>query len=226
MGILLLPNLPNLVNPKVQKAQPKRKFSPKMFQSLKNFALIVILFLSLISGSFAQVPVTPGFYFAKEYSKEQSLYKAKDFVMEQVLGTSTKLVRFKIDPLAAASSGELTSLVYSCEEKNTTGLVLGFFGDYWNETGVVYQGYAFKNLKESEAVELLNLLKNVFEQESKYLNSDKDNNNVYFEFQDMTFLVYNSDGLRMRVFWKGFDSEWESTAFERTKRRFEKKTGN
>lgn len=193
---------------------------------MKTLALISLLFLSLIPDLFAQVSENTGIYFAKEYSKEQSLYKAKDFVMDQVLGTSTELVRFKIDPLAAASSGELTSLVYSCEEKNTTGLVLGFFGDYWNEAGVVYQSYAFKNLTEAEAIELLNLLKKVYGEESKYLNADKDNNNLFFEYQDLTFLVYNSDGLRMRVFWKGFDSEWESTAFERTKKRFEKKTAN
>ncbi|NVJ46480.1 MAG: hypothetical protein HWE07_05105 [Cytophagia bacterium] len=189
---------------------------------------IFSIFLFFISASsiFAQVPQSAGFYLAKEYNKEQALYKAKKFVMEDILGTSTELTRFKIDPLASASSGELTSLVYQSDEKNKTGLILGFYGDYWNDAGVVYTGYAFKNLNEQEAIELLNLLERVYEQESKYLNSDNDNNNVFIDFQDMTFLFYKSSGFRMRVFWNGFDSDWESVAFERTKRRFEKKTGN
>jgi hypothetical protein len=37
-------------------------------------------------------------------------------------------VRFSIDSLAATESGELPSLVHDCEEKDVSGLVLGFFG--------------------------------------------------------------------------------------------------
>lgn len=193
---------------------------------MRRASILLFLTILLLSTSFAQSPISKGFYFAKEYSKDEALYKAKDFVMDEILGESEGLVRFKIDPLAAASSGELTSLVYNCDGKNKTGLVLGFFGNYVNETGLPFQGYGFKNLDETDALNLLILIKEVYEKELFFINADKDNNNVYFRFQDLTFLVYNRDGLRMRVFWNGFDSEWESTAFERTKRRFEKKTGN
>ena len=81
-------------------------------------------------------------YRNKEYSKSVALYKAKEFVMMEVIGVEEKKqVKFDIDPLAAATSGELTSLTYSCDEKNLKGFVLGFYGNYWNEAGVLYKGY-------------------------------------------------------------------------------------
>ena len=89
---------------------------------------LLVLFIIGISNTYSQVPATYGIYFAKEYSKEIALYKAKDFVMHEVIGAGAEPVKFKIDPLAAASSGELTSLVYRCDEKAKAGLVLGFYG--------------------------------------------------------------------------------------------------
>ena len=64
--------------------------------------------------------------YAKEYSKELSLYKAKSYVISDILGNSNKVVKFEIDPLAATATGELTSLVYNCYELNKEGLILGF----------------------------------------------------------------------------------------------------
>ena len=186
---------------------------------------IRILFLSLLIStiSLAQVSVSTGLYFAKEFSKDQALYKAKDYVMQNIIGIEKKLIKFDIDPLAATSSGELTSLVYGCDEKNLSGLVLGFYGNRWNSSGVTYQAYAFKNLPENKALEILSKLDKYIEDESKYLSADSDNNNMFFQYDDMTFLIYRDGSVKIRVFWNGFDSEWESTAFGRTKRRFERK---
>ena len=125
--------------------------------------------------------------------------------------------------MAAASSGELSSLVYGCDEKNLSGLVLGFYGNRWNDAGVVYQAYAFKNLPKDKALEILSKIDKYIDDESKYLSADTDNNNMYFQYDDMTFLIYRDGSVKIRVFWNGFDSEWESTAFGRTKRRFERK---
>ncbi|OAD42377.1 hypothetical protein [Polaribacter atrinae] len=183
--------------------------------------LIVSLLISSIS--FSQISESTGLYFAKEFSKDQALYKAKDYVMTEVIGVENALIKFDIDPLAAASSGELTSLVYGCEEKNLSGLVLGFYGSRWNKAGVVYQAYAFKNLPENKALEILSKLDSYIDNESKYLSADSDNNNMFFKYDDMTFLIYRDGSVKIRVFWNGFDSEWESTAFGRTKRRFERK---
>ena len=84
-------------------------------------------------SSFSQISTaSSGSFWAKEYSKEIALYKAKTFVLNDVLGISKDIVQFYIDPLAAASSGELTTLVYRCEAKNKEGLILGFYGNRWN----------------------------------------------------------------------------------------------
>jgi hypothetical protein len=184
--------------------------------------LIASFFISTIS--FSQISESTGLYFAKEFSKDQALYKAKEYVMTQVIGVEGEnLIKFEIDPLASASSGELTSLVYKCEVKNLSGLVLGFYGDRWNEAGVTYQAYAFKNLPENKALEILAKLDNYINDESKYLSADSDVKNMFFQYDDITFLIYYDGSTKIRVFWNGFDSEWESTAFGRTKRRFERK---
>ena len=45
-------------------------------------------------------------------------------------------------------------------------------------------------------------------------------NNIYFTFEDLTFVVYKYLSTpKIRVFWKEFDSEWEMIAYKRTKRR-------
>ena len=82
-------------------------------------------------------------YQAKEYSKEETLYKAKKFVFTEIIGSTNEVVEFEAVPLAAANSGELTTLLFKCETKQKEGLVLGFYGSYWNPSGVVYQGYDF-----------------------------------------------------------------------------------
>lgn len=184
---------------------------------------LFLLALIVASNLNAQYSTTSGLYFAKEFSKDVALYKAKDYVMNQLLGVDENLIKFDIDPLAAASSGELTSLVYNCEQKNTNGLVLGFYGDRWNESGVSFQAYAFKNLEKERAFELFETLERHFDNETKYINTNSDNNNMYFKFDDLTFLIYRDGGKKIRVFWEGFDSEWEFSAYNRTRRRFERR---
>jgi hypothetical protein len=167
----------------------------------------------------AQVPVSSGALLAKEFSKEIALYKAKAFVCQNVIGNTTDIVEFQIDPLAAASSGELTSLVYKCPEKGKEGLVLGFYGDYWNNAGVVYKGFNFKDLPKDKALPLLEKIEKAIKDKTKYLDSDNDNDNIYFQSDDVSFLITNKGGIKIRVFWNQFDSEWDMTAFKRTKSR-------
>lgn len=188
---------------------------------MKLRLLFTFLFLSSITHS--QVSGYSGIYFAKEFSKEQALYKAKEFVMSNLVEVSSTPTRFEIDPLAAANTGELTSLMYTCDDQNLSGLVLGFFGNRWNENGVNYQAYAFKNLTKEDAFEILSKLERLMNEHSKYLGSDSDTNNLSFKYDDMTFLIYRDVGTKIRVFWNGFDAEWESTALNRTRRRFERR---
>ena len=127
-------------------------------------------------------------------------------------------------PLAAASSGDLTTLLYKCESKKKEGLILGFYGNYVNPSGVPYLGYAFKNLEKTQAIEFLNKIQQAIIDHKNFLNSDKDNNNIYFRYDDIDVLIWTSSpDYSIRLFWNGFDSHWERVAFDRSKRRFEKK---
>ncbi|RXR23049.1 hypothetical protein [Flavobacterium stagni] len=185
----------------------------------------ILAILSSLSFCFSQVKVNSNnIWTAKEFSKEISLFKSKEFLFKNVLGTSDQIVPFEVIPLAAASSGELTTLLYKCESKQKEGLILGFYGDYWNEAGVLYQGYSFKNLEKEKAIEFLNKIVSAIEENKKFLNENSDNNNICFKFDDMDILIWtNAGNFSIRIFWQGFDSTWEKTAFERSKRRFEKR---
>ena len=187
--------------------------------------ITILSILSSLTFCFSQVKVNSNnVWTAKEFSKEISLFKSKEFLFKNVLGSTEQIVPFEVTPLAAASSGELTTLLYKCEAKQKEGLILGFYGDYWNEAGVLYQGYSFKNLEKEKAIEFLNKIVTSIEENKKFLNENGDNNNIYFKYDDMDVLIWTNMGsYTIRIFWQGFDSTWEKTAFERSKRRFEKK---
>lgn len=195
-------------------------------KSQKMKIKISIVFILLISNLlFSQIKTTDNnVWVAKEYSKDVALYNSKNFLFKNVLGSSTEIVQFEIIPLAAASSGELTTLLYKCEKKEKEGLVLGFYGNYWNDSGVLYQGYAFKNFEKDNAIEFLNKIQTAIEENKKFINDEADNNNIFFKYDDIDVLIWSSSqNYTIRLFWNGFDSSWEKTAFDRSKRRFEKK---
>lgn len=187
--------------------------------------LSIVLVIAIINLVNSQVRMNSNnIWTAKEFSKEISLFNSKNFLFKTVLGSTTEVVQFEVIPLAAASSGELTTLLYKCDQKQKEGLILGFFGDYWNEAGVLYQGYSFKNLEKEKAIEFLNKIESAIDAKSKFLKENSDNNNIYFKYDDMDVLIWTNAGVfTIRIFWEGFDSTWEKTAFERSKRRFEKK---
>lgn len=187
--------------------------------------LSILILLTISNLIYSQVKVNSNnIWTAKEFSKEISLFKSKEFLFKNVLESTEKVTPFEVIPLAVASSGELTTLLYKCEAKQKEGLILGFYGDYWNESGVLYQGYSFKNLEKDKAIEFLNKIVTSIEENKKFLNDNSDNNNIFFKYEDMDVLIWTNAGTySIRIFWQGFDSTWEKTAFERSKRRFEKK---
>lgn len=188
--------------------------------------LLILLSSTLSIAGYSQVanPMPSTFYYsAKEFSKDIALFRAKDYVVNNVFTKSDDAVQFEMDPLAAASSGELTSLVYKSKKLNKEGLILGFYGSKWTESGNVYQAYAFKDLPSAKAVELLNKIEKVLKENSKYLNSDATSNNVYFSFDDLTCIISFEGQTNIRVFWNNFDATWDIVAFKRTKKRLLKK---
>lgn len=187
---------------------------------------ITLFFVNSYSASYSQIAVSPGFFFAKEYSKEQSLYLAKTFVMNNVIGLDKeKTIKFEIDPLAASNSGELTTLIYKCYEKEMGGIILGFYGTRWTATNGVYQQFAFKNLPKAKAEGFLNKIQEEIDLNHKYLFQNIENANIYFTYDDITILItYSGMSEKIRVYWGDFDSEWNEAAFLLTKKRYEKKS--
>lgn len=189
----------------------------------KSSVLMVLLF-SISANSQVKSSSLENVWIAKEYSKEAALWNSKDFLFNNVLKIGEYPLKFEVIPLAAASSGDLTTLIYKSEADGKEGLILGFYGNFWNDAGVLYLGYRFKNLEKEKAIEFLDKIQNAIDQHSKYMKSDSNNNNIVFKYDDLKVLIFDSPmGITTRIFWEGFDSTWEKTAFDRSKRRFEKK---
>ena len=182
---------------------------------LKFSIALIIIVNNLIYSQYVE---------SKIYSKEITLYKSKKYIFSEILKNKNEPTQFEIIPLAAASSGELTTLLYRSENEKKEGLVIAFYGDYWNDTGVLFQGYGFKNFEKEQAILFLNKIEISIEENKKFLNSNSDNNNISFRFDDIDVLIWTNNGtFEIRLFWKNFDSTWEKTAYERSKRRFERK---
>lgn len=188
-----------------------------------RWASMLVLLLGAAAPVFAQSLTDAVLILGEEkWEADRAMYLAKAYVM-QTLGVDGEPVRFEIDSLAATDSKELFSLVYECDQKDQRGLVLGFFGTRWTDTGTVYQTYKFRHFTATDATDLLNKIADVQESESDYLYEDRDQHNVYFSYDGLTLLIYGKgySGARIRVFWQGFDAEWTKDAFERTKKRLE-----
>lgn len=191
-----------------------------MHKTMKHLLLIILISIVFEKGH-SQVP---GYWYVKEFNKDVSLYKAKAFLFSEILVSTSNVTQFEVIPLAAASSGELTTLLYKCEELEKEGLLLSFYGNYWNEAGAVFQGFAFKNFDKDEAIEFLSKIQEAIDENVKFLKMSADENNIVFKYNDIDVLIwYSTYGYTIRLFWNGFDSLWERTAFDRSKRRFEKK---
>ncbi|MDB9913502.1 hypothetical protein OAD06_04305 [Flavobacteriaceae bacterium] len=188
--------------------------------------LVLMFFCLLIAlGSFAQTS-------SKPYNKDIAEYRAKAYLIKNVLNNDAKPILFEMEALSSASSGELTSLYYSnvlgiksSVQNKKEGLILGFFSDRWNPQGVIFNQYNFKNIPEINAKELLQLISLNIDIFNSIKVDYQNNYNFYFEFDDLIVLLYKINGsLKIRVFWGDFDADWDSTAFNRTYRRFLKKT--
>ncbi|SRR5258706_3255145 len=193
---------------------------------------LILLLTVICNSAVAQISANRqetflGFIAAKEFSKSIALYKAKSFAIDEIIGGATStVIKFEIDALVASNSGDLTTLVYKCNEKDKVGLILGFYGDYWNKAGVIYTGYAFKDLPIVKANELLLKIQSAIDSNVDYLSQDSDNNNITFQYDDITLIIYRAQAtqaITMRLFWNGFDAEWNKAEFSRTMKRLANK---
>jgi hypothetical protein len=116
------------------------------------------------------------------------------------------------------------TLAYNSYELKEAGIIFTFFGSFWNNNGVSYTGYGFKNLGKDSTVQLLQRL----EKEIDYISEIKNNDfNTYFSFSDMTFLLNKASNqelgtVSVKIFWRDFEAEWTRSSIERTQKRIEK----
>jgi hypothetical protein len=178
-----------------------------------------ILFIAIILCS----TISYGqYYAAKEFSKETASFYAKSFLFNEVFDSTdaiNDIIVFDVLPLAAANSGELTTVFYKTKKGNKEGLLLCFWGDKWNKYGVVYKGYSFKNLNKEIALDLMSFITSTVEGYKYDLGNDE--TNLHFKKEGINFLISKSNnGYDIRLFWENFDATWEKTAFERSVKRF------
>jgi len=198
--------------------------------------LIIIIILLMNSYSYAQdvsdilIPSAQAAlsYIAanadlKETAKEVSQFRAKEYIMEYIIGSANnKAIKFETESLASDNSAGLISIAFNCDEVDERGLLLAFVGNNRDENGNVGIAYGFKYIPLESAQKLLRTINLVRANNDKYLAAEENVNNVYIESDDIKFILYKDGGDQLRVFWNGFEVIWEKVAFDRTKRRLDK----
>lgn len=186
---------------------------------LKSF-LITVVFLSITNLLFGQVD-SRLYLGAQAYNKEVTEYMTKRFLVDEVLEvTSEKILKVEIDGLTSAKSGELTTVLYSCDQ--ASGIVLAFWDDYINEYNTLYKGYAFKNLPKKSAIDFLAKIDPVQEEARDIRTSTE---NIIYKWEDLTFVFYRDvNTTKVRVFWKTFDADWDVSNLKSLIKKYKKKS--
>ena len=181
---------------------------------------IIIAAIILSQPLIAQIPTSFGFTLSKASGDDISLVKSKTYFIKEILNSPKEVIQFEFDRIASSTSGDLTSFIYKCTGKNKEGLILAFYGDYWNDAGDIYKGYIFKDLPKEKAIEFLSKVAKTVEEQRDFL-SKTSNSNVHIEYDDMTIVISKNMETKIQILWSGFDPDWENWAFTRTKRRIE-----
>ena len=151
-------------------------------------------------------------------------YKAKKFIIDSILGPNSASETFVVEALAGSKSTEISTMYFENNNSSEKGLIFGFYDDFWdkNGAGVSFKGYGFRHVEYAEAVTLLDKIDKIITSYSSYLSADQNSNNIYFNFEDLLFLIYMDGGGKIRIFYEGFDAEWDYQRFLKTKNRFKK----
>ena len=148
----------------------------------------------------------------RPFNKKLAHYKAKEYLIDNVFAddntNNNETVEFSIDPISSSVSGDLISLVYDCDQKNKRGLLFGFFSNY---------NYNFKNIPQAKAKELFKKIEKEIEKNRSILRGSK-TLNYYFKFEDFTIIIYDDDGLMLRVMWNDYDALWNFSAYRKAKK--------
>lgn len=178
---------------------------------LKLFVLTILISNAII----AQIPTKLGFALSDKYSEDIAINKAQEFFLKEILDPSEGIAQIELDRIASTISGDLNLFFYSYKDKK--GLLLAFYGDYWNDAGDVYKGFVFKILPENKALELLHQIDIILSEQKDYLSKDI-NNYAAFQFDDLYVIISRGIEFKIRLFWNGFTAEWEKLVIKRVKR--------
>ncbi len=152
-----------------------------------------------------------------EYTEEMALYKAKEYAAFELIDRSSdSITRFILHPLEAGKSAEMTTLYFKCESQGKEGLLLGFNGEQKNSDGRSSEASDFYYLPKAEAIDFLNRIISLFEREDNFFSDEKDQNNGLFQFGELKVVIYEGGDKSIRIFWNGFDSNWELDECEDT----------
>jgi len=178
---------------------------------------VFIISILISAATVAQIPTSMGFSLSDENSETIALEKAQGFLLREIIQCNENVTGFKLDRIASSMSGDLTSFIYSCEEREVKGLILAFYGDYWNDAGDIYKGFVFKNIPDIKAKEFIAKISRTMEEQKEFLSKDNDNN-ISFQYDGLDVVISKDMEFKIRLFWNGFDADWDHWAFSRTKR--------
>ena len=165
------------------------------------------------------------------YESEINKYMAKAFIVDNILeAKQDSYSKFQITLLGIDRKKELSTMFF--ETKNVgviyNGIIFGFYGKF--DAPFTYNGYAYKYLSIDDSFKMINKIDYIIKSDSKFFKDDNNGNNAFFEFDDIKIIVYFENntvpaGVRIRLLWNGYDSEWLGTSFYRTKKFLEEKYG-
>jgi len=178
---------------------------------------IIVAALILSQPLIAQIPTSFGFALSKTFGDDVSLVKAETYFIKEILNSPAEEVQFEFERIASSSSGDLTSFYYICKEKNKEGIILAFYGDYWNKAGDIYKGFLFKSFTKNEAIDFFNKITKALEVRKGFLSSDNDNK-VYIQYDDIFIILSKEPETKIKIFWNGIDADLDRWAFSRINR--------
>lgn len=184
--------------------------------------LISILAFTFVFVSYGQLKTDRKSFSMPIYNKAKTLDLAKTYLIESILVTDKNSITFTIDPLVSATSGELTTISYQCDELKKSGIIFGFWGIYITEAGVEFKGCSFYDLSQTEMEELAILIDKVLEEQKAFLYKNPLNNHVSFKYKELNFIFYIEGNIRSRVFYGEFDAEWNYSEFKKSLKKMDK----
>ena len=187
-------------------------------------SIFLIVSISFSNLTFSQVPYKNN-VFAKEWNQDFTIEMAKLYLVKNILSIGDSEEYLIIDGIGASNSGELTSICYSGDSAKSVGVLFTFYGNYWNDQGVQYKGYGFKNMQTFAALEFLNKIITVSDKYQKFMDKNFDVNNIVFTYDDIVVVMFTNGPIKIRLFWEDFDAEWTVVDAKKTLQRFEKFIG-